>query len=48
MTANRTGIRIIIYEFTKRSSGKAHTVSWNCCGSDGKDVKRQEGMIIGS
>jgi hypothetical protein len=46
MTAIRTGIRIIIYGFTKRSSGKAHTVSWNCCGGDGNDVRGQEGMII--
>ena len=46
MTAIRKGIRIIIYVFTRRSSGRARTVSWNCCGSDGKDVKRQEGMII--
>jgi hypothetical protein len=46
MTAIRKVIRIIIYGFTKRSSRRAHTVSWNCCGSDGKDVKSQEGMII--
>ena len=46
MTAIRTGIRIIIYGFTRRSGRRAHTVSWNCCGSDGEDVKSQEGMII--
>ena len=46
MTANRTGIRIIIYGFTKRSSGRARTVSWNCCGGDANDVKGQERLII--
>ena len=46
MTANRTAIRIIIYGFTKRSSGRARTVSWKCCKIDGEDVKGQEGVII--
>ncbi len=44
--AIRTAIRIIIYGFTRRSSRRARTDSWNCCGSDDKDVKRQDGMII--
>jgi hypothetical protein len=48
MTAIRTVIRIIIYGFTKRSSGRVRAVLWNCCGSDGEDVKRHEGMIIRS
>ena len=48
MTAIRTAIRIIIYGFTKRSSGGARTVSWNCCGGDGNDGKVQEGVIIRS
>jgi hypothetical protein len=46
MKAIRTGIRIIIYEFTRRSSGKARTVSWNCCKIDSEDVKRLERLII--
>jgi hypothetical protein len=46
MMAIRTGIRIIIYGFTRRSSGRARTVSWNCCGGDGNAVKSQEGVII--
>jgi hypothetical protein len=48
MTTIRTVIRIIIYGFTRRSRGRACTVSWNCCGRDGEDVKRLEGRIIGS
>ena len=46
MIVNCTGIMIIIYGFTRRSSERARTVSWNCCKIDGEDVKRQEGMII--
>jgi hypothetical protein len=48
MTANCTVISIIIYGFTKRSSGRARTVSWNCCKNDGEDVKGQEGVILRS
>jgi hypothetical protein len=46
VTANRTAIRIIIYGFTKRSSGGARTVSWNCCGGDDNDGKGLEGRTI--
>ena len=48
MMAIRTVIRIIIYGLTRRSSRRARTVLWNCCGSDEFDVKGQEGLIIRS